>query len=116
MLVKIAVVQFSIDQFNPQHNLTRAEQFIAEASTANDLIVFPEDFILGPLGGKSEYADYDGQYLSLFQMLASKYSIDIVPGSIIEGNSRGLFNTTYYIDRSGEIRGTYRKVNLWLPE
>ena len=116
MLVKIAVVQFSIDQFSPQQNLARAEQFIAEASIANDLIVFPEDFILGPLGGKSEYADYDGQYLSLFQKLASKYSIDIVPGSIIEGNSRGLFNTTYYIDRSGEIRGTYRKVNLWLPE
>ena len=116
MLVKIAVVQFSIDQFSPQQNLARAEQFIEEASTASDLIVFPEDFILGPLSGKSEYADYDMQYLSLFQNLASKYRIDIVPGSIIEGNSGGLFNTTYYIDRSGEIQGRYRKVNLWLPE
>lgn len=116
MLVKIAVVQFSIDQFNPQQNLARAEKFIAEASTANDLIVFPEDFILGPLSSKSEYADYDKRYLSLFQKLASKYRIDIVPGSIIEGEARGLFNTTYYIDRSGEIQGRYRKVNLWLPE
>lgn len=116
MLVKIAVVQFSIDQYNPRQNLARAEQFIAQASTANDLIVFPEDFILGPLSGKSEYADYEGQYLLIFQQLASKYGIDIVPGSILEGDSRGLFNTTYYIDRSGEIQGRYRKVNLWLPE
>src|SRR5438552_13926033 len=116
MYLKIAVVQFAIEVFNPQQNLARAEQFIAEASTENDLIVFPEDFILGPLDGKSEYADYDGHYIKFFQKLARKYHIDIVPGSIIEGDSIGLFNTTYYIDRTGEIRGRYRKVNLWLPE
>lgn len=116
MILKIAVVQFAIEQFNPQQNLARAEQFIAEASTENDLIVFPEDFILGPLDGKSEYADYDGHYIKFFQKLAPKYHIDIVPGSIIEGDSMGLFNTTYYIDCTGEIRGRYRKVNLWLPE
>ena len=116
MFQKIAVVQFAIDQFNSKKNLARAEQFIAEASTENDLIVFPEDFILGPLNGKSEHADYDGYYISFFQKLALKYQIDIVPGSLIEGVSTGLFNTTYYIDRSGEILGSYRKVNLWLPE
>src|SRR6516225_1436127 len=113
MFFKIAVVQFAINQLNHQQNLARAEQFIAEASTENDLIVFPEDFILGPLNGKSEYADYDGRYVKVFQKLASKYHIDIVPGSIIEGDSTRLFNTTYYIDRSGEIQGRYRKVNLW---
>ena len=116
MFLKIAVVQFAIDQFNPQKNLAKAEQFIEEASTENDLIVFPEDFILGPLSGKSEYADYDGHYITFFQKLALKYHIDIVPGSIIESDFTGLFNTTYYIDRSGEILGRYRKVNLWLPE
>ena len=116
MFFKIAVVQFAIDQFNPQQNLAKAEQFIAEASIENDLIVFPEDFILGPLSGKSEYADYHGHYIKVFQKLASKYHIDIVPGSIIEGDSTCLFNTTYYIDQSGEIQGRYRKVNLWLPE
>ena len=116
MSFKIAVVQFAIDQFNPEKNLAKAEQFIAEASTENDLIVFPEDFILGPLSGKSEYADFDGHYITFFQKLASKYHIDIVPGSIIEGDFTGLFNTTYYIDRRGEIQGRYRKVNLWLPE
>lgn len=39
-----------------------------------------------------------------------------MPGSIIEGDEYGLYNTTYYIDSAGEIRGRYRKVNLWLPE
>jgi omega-amidase len=116
MNLKIAVVQFAINQFAPEKNLAKAEQFIAEASFENDLIVFPEDFIAGPFNGRSEFADYDGRYVKHFQQLASKYNIDIVPGSIIEGDDTGLYNTAYYIDYSGEIRGRYRKVNLWLPE
>ncbi len=116
MSLRIAVVQFAIDPYNSQRNLARAEQYIAEASKKHDLIVFPEDFLLGPLNGISEYADFEGQFVTIFQTLAAKYHIDIVPGSIIEGDSTGLFNTCYYIDHSGEILGRYRKVNLWLPE
>jgi predicted amidohydrolase len=116
MFLRIAVVQFAINQFAPEQNLTKAEQFIAQASSENDLIVFPEDFIVGPLNGSNEFADYNGRYVKHFQRLASTYKIDIVPGSIIEGDDTGLYNTTYYIDRNGEIRGRYRKVNLWLPE
>ena len=116
MFLKIAVVQFAINQFAPEKNLAKAEQFIAEASSENDLIVFPEDFMVGPLNGRNEFADYGGHYVKHFQQLASKYHIDIVPGSIIEGDLTGLYNTAYYIDRSGEIRGRYRKINLWLPE
>ncbi len=114
--MKIAVVQFAINQFAPERNLAKAEQFIAEASSENDLVVFPEDVIAGPLNGRNEFADYDGHYVRHFQQLASTYNIDIVPGSIIEGDDTGLYNTTYYIDSKGEIRGRYRKVNLWLPE
>lgn len=116
MKVNIAVVQFGIEQYSPQENLERAERFIREAAGQAQIIVFPEDFLTGPLSGRSEYADYDGSYVRHFQRLATEYAIDIVPGSIIEGEAGGLFNTTYYIDRTGEIRGRYRKVNLWLPE
>ncbi len=117
MSMKIAVVQFAINQFAPEKNLAKAEQFIAEASASeNALVVFPEDLIFGPLNGRNEFADWDGQYVKHFQRLAIKYNIDIVPGSIIEGEDSGLYNTTYYIDSKGEVRGRYRKVNLWLPE
>lgn len=116
MNLKIAVVQFEIHQFAPETNLKKAEQFIQMAASKADMIVFPEDFIAGPLEGKLELADNEGRYIKHFQRLASKYDIDIVPGTIIEGEQAGLFNTAYYIDRSGEIRGRYRKVNLWLPE
>ncbi len=117
MQLKVAVVQFEISQFAPQENLEKAEQFIRQAVEQEvDLIVFPEDFIAGPLEGHVEFADFDSQYVKHFQQLAVQYRIDIVPGSIIEGDEDGLYNTAYYIDRQGEILGCYRKVNLWLPE
>jgi predicted amidohydrolase len=116
MDIKIAVVQFAINQFAPEENLRKAEQFIATASSEAQIIVFPEDFVVGPLLGKNKFADYDGRYFKHFQQLASKYTIDVVAGSIPEGTQRGLFNTACYIDSTGNILGKYRKVNLWIPE
>ena len=117
MLIKVAVVQFEISPCTPQENLEKAEHFIRQAAAQEaDLIVFPEDFIAGPLEGHIELADFDSQYVTHFQQLAVQYGIDIVPGSIIEGDEYGLYNTAYYIDHQGEILGRYRKVNLWLPE
>ena len=116
MDIKIAVVQFAIKQFALEENLKKAEEFIKIASSEAQIIVFPEDFLLGPLLGRNEFADYDGRYFKHFQRLASKYAIDIVPGSIPEGDSTGIYNTTCYIDSTGNVLGKYRKVNLWIPE
>jgi predicted amidohydrolase len=117
MRITIAVVQFEIAQFDPEKNLARAEGFLQEAARHKaDLIVFPEDFVLGPLNGRADLADFEGRYVRHFQELARRYAIEIVPGSIIEGDEKGLYNTAYYIDRTGQILGRYRKVNLWLSE
>lgn len=116
MELTIAVVQFDIKQFAPEDNLKKAEQYIRQVAGQAHIIVFPEDFVTGPLNGNKRYADYEGRYVQHFQRLAAQYAIDIVPGSIIEGDSDLLYNTTYYIDKTGNILGKYRKVNLWLPE
>ena len=122
MRVTIAVVQFRVQQFAPAENLKKAERFMQEAATQADIIVFPEDFVTGPLNGDVRMADHEGRYVRHFQYLARKYALDIVPGSIIERHCGGLpndgrlYNTTYYIDRRGEIKGRYCKVNLWHPE
>ena len=117
MQLKVAVVQFEISQCAPQENLEKAEQFIQQAVAQEaDLIVFPEDFIAGPLDERVDLADFDQRYVKHFQQLAARYRIDIVPGSIIEGDESGLYNTAYYIDQHGDILSQYRKLNLWLPE
>lgn len=118
MKVKIAVVQFEINQYNPDKNLSKAEKFIAEASESKaDIIVFPEDFITGPIKLRlEEFADISQRYCKYFQNLAKKYKINIVPGSIIEKESLGYYNITYYIDSKGDVKGQYKKINLWHPE
>lgn len=117
MKLKIAVVQFEIKQFSSEENLKKAEKYIKKASQLKvNIIVFPEDFVTGPLVGKKEYADSKNEYRKYFQQLAKKYSISIVPGSIIEQDNTGLYNTTYFIDESGKSKAKYRKVNLWHPE
>ena len=114
--MKIAVVQFEIEQFQPEKNLKKAEEYIKEASVKADLIVFPEDFVTGPIMRKREYADSKNKYVKHFQNLAKKYNIDIVPGSFIEENKFGLYNTSYYIGSKGKIKTQYKKINLWHPE
>lgn len=116
MKFRVAVVQFEIKQFNPGENLKRAENFISEASQKADVIIFPEDFVTGPIIKKKKFVDFDGKYLKHFQMLSRKHSIDIVTGSWIEGTSNGWYNTSYYIDKTGAVLGKYRKNNLWHPE
>ncbi|MBI5347047.1 MAG: carbon-nitrogen hydrolase family protein [Candidatus Aenigmarchaeota archaeon] len=113
---KVAVVQFEIIQFKPEENLKKAENFIRQASGKADIIVFPEDFVTGPIAGRLEFADSENKYRKFFQSLAKKYKIDIVPGSIIEKDKLGFYNTSYYICSSGKIKSRYRKINLWHPE
>lgn len=117
MKLKIAVVQFEIKRLSPDVNLKKAEKFIKKASFSKaQIVVFPEDFVTDPIVGKREFADSTNKYRNYFQHLAKKYSIDIVPGSIIEEDKFGLHNTTYYIDSNGKIKSRYRKVNLWHSE
>jgi predicted amidohydrolase len=126
MQINIAVVQFGMQpltsaetlveaELRVQQALTKVELFIKEASSKADVIVFPEYFLSVVLED-NVLADYEGRYVQHFQHLANKYGIDLVPGSFIEGDRDGLYNTTYYIDKTGTIRGKYRKVNLWHPE
>ena len=117
MKFKIAVVQFRIKLFSPETNLEKASKFTRKATSLGcQVIIFPEDFVTGPIGDKKEFVDFSGKYRKYFQALTGKYKIDIIAGSIIKGEKTGWFNTAYYIDSSGKIKSRYRKINLWLTE
>jgi len=117
MKFKIAVVQFDVKRLAPEENIKKTEIFIKKAAGNQvNVIVFPEDFITDPLMDRTDFADDKGKYKKLFQELARKYSIDIVMGSVVEKEKKGLFNNSYYIDANGKILANYKKINLWLPE
>ena len=117
MRFTIALVQFETAQHAPGDNLAKAERLAADAARAGaDLVVFPEDFVTGPIPTRSDLADPDGRHRAAFQQLARRHAVDLVPGSVIEREGDRLYNTTYYIDRRGQVLARYRKVNLWVGE
>lgn len=119
MKIKIAVVQFEMQTWEIDQNLQKMEKFISKAAKAKaDLIVFPEDCVTGPVMKNSNYVDHQKRLIKHFQKIAIQYKIDLVPGSWMEADPRtkGWYNTTYYIDRTGKIKGDYRKNHLWLSE
>lgn len=116
--MRIAAVQFHIYHKDKEACWAKAEQFMSEAANDNvDLIVFPEYFIGGP-GKHMVEKTAPGVAVKRFCDLAVKYKLDVVPGTLIETDPEDgkVYNTAYYIDRSGEILLSYRKVHLWHPE
>jgi predicted amidohydrolase len=118
MKARLAVVQFRTRVHDPAANLGRLETFLRRARARGaDIVVFPEDFITGPVRQRTDLIDQAGEYLRTFRTLAARYRIDVVAGSIIErvGRKRAQ-NACYYIDARGRVLGRYAKVNLWLSE
>jgi len=112
MKIKIAAVQFKIKSFYPHFNLKRMEEFIKKAKFKKaDIVVFPEAAVT-PSGGRKKFVDFKKKYKKHFQRLAQKYSISLIPGSFIEGEENGWYNTTYFIDDKGKIKGKYQKIHL----
>lgn len=117
MQCRVAVVQYRVKQFDHKKNFRTIERYIAKAAKKKaDIIVFPEDAVEGWIKYRPDLVDYQHARCAQFQKLAKQYKIAIVPGSIMEGDAKGIYNTTYFIDSDGSILGTYRKVHLWLPE
>lgn len=116
MELAIAVAQVDVEENAPEVNLAKAEEFVKAAAGEAAVIVFPENFVQGHVRGNEELVDFEGRYRERFRELARTHEIDIVPGSIVEGERRGWFNTTYYIDSGGTVKARYRKINLFLSE
>lgn len=82
-----------------------------------------------PLQPQPEDDDED-HWLHEVCSIAKEFDIDIVAGTVVElgghhpphrnesssNHKDKLFNTARYINRRGEILGTYTKSNLWHPE
>ncbi len=114
---RIAVVQFSIAHLDIETNFTRIEEFIAKAKADDaDVIVFPEDCITASIFGDLSKLDRNNLVRDRFRLLAMKHEIDIVTGSVMEGTDEGNFNTSHYIDASGNVLGAYRKNHLYPGE
>lgn len=117
MSFTIAVVQFRIAHQDSATNFKRIESFIRKAKKRQaNVIIFPEDCITGSIFGDRSKLDTQHYNRETFRLLAKKHHIDIVTGSSMEGTPTGNFNTSYYVNKNGEVLGTYSKNHLYHSE
>ncbi|KAF7555383.1 hypothetical protein G7Z17_g2214 [Cylindrodendrum hubeiense] len=123
---RVALIQLYIPygKTTPSSQFQRAATFIrAAAADHADLVILPEMALGHPTPETMAQYSRDCQAELLnFQALAKELSVNIIPGSLCEdvldadGQHLHYSNTTYYIDRTGTTKLSYRKVNLWGDE
>lgn len=121
-MTNFALLQTNISFCDPQANHRRVRELfaIAMAKTPRpDVVVLPEDWASGFSDEMFHHMeDYieseEGPSLSLLRELAKEYNVWVVGGSIGILHADGkMRNTTYFIDRSGNIVGDYSKMHLY---
>ncbi len=109
-------------QFNPiladkSANLDKLEEIIYQYSDNNiDLIVLPEFFSTGICDSEfinSPEDENGGEVIKVLQETARRYNTNIVAGTVIELVDGKRYNTSFVINRQGEIVAKYRKIHLF---
>jgi deaminated glutathione amidase len=117
VIVRVAAVQLNTTA-DQAANLAVADR-LARAAAADGarLIVLPEKWTA--IGSDEQLRaaaePLDGPSIGWARALARELGIDLVAGSILErleGHER-LANTSVHVDRSGELRATYRKLHMF---
>lgn len=118
-MIKVAAVQMEIKPLDISANLEKANKMLKKIFFNNncDLVVFPEDFITGPIENNLDFTqDENSDSITILRNLAIKYKTYLVAGSFIKMVNEKYFNTSILIDRSGRIILEYQKNNLWILE
>jgi len=113
--LKIGVVQLSSSP-DREKNLARCAAFFRRGSREHvDLLVFPENVLCRGKGEgyRGSASRIPGEVSSRLALLSREYSMAAVWGGIVEETDDGLYNTSLFFSRSGDLIATYRKMHLF---
>lgn len=122
LMMTVALLQMDLQFCQPQKNRAHLEALFDRAlSTAPrpDVVCLPELWSTGfdevLFHQIHDFAEpEDGPSLSLLRELARRYQVWILGGSLpIHHQDRTTRNTTYLIDRTGQLVGHYSKLHLF---
>ena len=98
-------------------NMNKIEHFIKKNSDKElDLVVIPEFFSTGIDHNSflnEPENEQGGEVVKKLCNLAKKYHTNIIAGTVIEKSKDKLHNTSFAINRDGEIVAKYRKIHLY---
>lgn len=116
-MTNILSIQFCPKLGNKAANLTKVEEILQGYCDKNlDLVLVPEFFTTG-IHHQSMIEEPEdengGKPIEFMQNLAKRYNTNIIAGSVIEKSGENLYNTSFVINRDGEIVDKYRKIHLF---
>ena len=109
-------------QFNPilgdkSGNLEKAEEIILQYSDSKlDLVVLPEFFSTGICDEafiNSPEDETGGEVISKVREFAKRFNTNIIAGTVITLVNGKRYNTSFAINRNGEIIAKYNKIHLY---
>lgn len=95
-------------------NLKKVEHYIKFNKDKNlDLVIVPEFFTTSIAYKDTPEDENGGKVIKTMQRLAKEYNTNIVAGSIVRKIGDRLYNSTFAINRIGEIIEVYDKIHLY---
>lgn len=121
MGIHLALLQTDIKFCDFEYNAAHVKEMIADAMEKvprPDVIVLPEDWSSGFSDEMFRHMEehieqIDGPSVTVMRECAKQYSVWIVAGSVGIRSEDGMRNTTFLINREGEIVGDYSKMHLY---
>ncbi|MGB7575998.1 MAG: carbon-nitrogen family hydrolase [Thermodesulfobacteriota bacterium] len=113
--MRVASVQLKVIEESKDKSLDHASEMIRQCQGA-DLILLPE---LWPVGFMSfdryrnEAETQEGPTLTLLRALAKELSCYLHTGSFVEKRGNRLFNSSFFLNPTGQILGSYQKIHLF---
>lgn len=120
-MINIALLQTNIKFCDPEYNYSKVREMIDEAMIAEgrpDMIILPEYWSTGfsddMFHNIGKYVEpINGPSVTVLKECAREHKVWIVGGSIPTRFNDGMRNTTFLINREGEIVGDYSKMHLY---
>jgi predicted amidohydrolase len=113
--MKIAAIQLSVVENDPEATVEKAEKAIRSCPDA-DLVMLPEIWQTGFMNFDRYEADaqpLEGPLLSRLKNLAKELKIMLHTGSFVEKKGTRFYNTSALVSADGDILGVYRKIHLF---
>lgn len=117
-LWNVCAIQMDVAIGEPDKNLESVLHLIGKAMDRDnkpDVIVLPEMWNTGyALERIQDIADVNGQQTQqMLTMLAARYGVNIVGGSVSVREGNQIYNRVYVASRNGDIVSSYDKVHLF---